>query len=282
MGAGIESSSVSVARIDNQHLQLQIGTQGDSILTTNWYSGGGLDEVHFDDGTVWDRDQLMALDPGVLNGTEFNDTLKGKSSSEIISGFAGDDTIKGANGDDMLLGGPGRDKLIGGYGNDVLRGGEGADSLNGGRGTDVFEGGAGDDVLGTSRERGSWTLIDGRKVGNYYRGGAGNDRSTGTNYQDTYFFAPGDGEDTIREMSGNDDELRFEGGSGQTTCGFLGRATIWSSRSSTRLIEFRLMIGIEAAEDVLSALWSKAASHSTMVSSLSLFPRWPRSSQSRV
>ena len=228
LGEGITPDAVWAERVDNQHLKLYFGDSADHVLVADWYAGKGIDNVEFANGTVWDREQLLSLDPGRLSGTASADRLVGKSMSEHISGLDGDDSINGGGGDDLLQGGGGDDVLAGGYGADRLQGGPGADLLIGGPGSDIFEGGAGDDVLGSVYERGWGAMVDGRRIGNSYRGGIGNDHSIGTNRDDTYYFARGDGEDSIREMSGSQDELVFEGD--------ISAEQLWFSRSGSDLL----------------------------------------------
>ncbi len=79
----------------------------------------------------------------------------------------------------MVMGGPGADALTGSASSDWIEGDAGPDSLSGQVGDDVLRGGRGDDVLS---------------------GGAGND---------LYVMARGDGRDTLQELEGLQDELRW-------------------------------------------------------------------------
>jgi Ca2+-binding RTX toxin-like protein/PAS domain-containing protein len=79
----------------------------------------------------------------------------------------------------MVTGGPAADKLQGSASSDWIQGDAGHDSLSGLEGNDVLEGGCGEDVLS---------------------GGAGND---------LYVMARGDGCDTLQELEGLQDELRW-------------------------------------------------------------------------
>jgi Ca2+-binding RTX toxin-like protein/PAS domain-containing protein len=79
----------------------------------------------------------------------------------------------------MVMGGPGADALTGSASSDWIEGDAGPDSLSGQAGDDVLRGGRGDDVLS---------------------GGAGND---------LYVMARGDGRDTLQELEGLQDELRW-------------------------------------------------------------------------
>src|SRR4051794_21212564 len=83
--------------------------------------------------------------PGVITGTEGNDTLDGTSGPDTINGLGGDDTIYGFEANDSLYGGAGNDYLVGSDGNDSIAGGDGNDILDGGAGTDTLDGGLGND-----------------------------------------------------------------------------------------------------------------------------------------
>jgi PAS domain-containing protein len=79
----------------------------------------------------------------------------------------------------MVTGGPAADRLQGSASTDWIQGDAGSDSLSGLEGNDVLQGGPGEDVLS---------------------GGAGND---------LYVMARGDGRDTLQELEGLQDELRW-------------------------------------------------------------------------
>ncbi|MGA8006290.1 MAG: calcium-binding protein [Burkholderiales bacterium] len=151
-------------------LVLSIAGTTDSITSAQFLDGNavseaGIDEVRFDDGTVWDRAGLVQM---ALAGTSAGETLTGFDDlNDVIDGGGGNDTLQGVNGDDVLAGGAGDDTLYGGNGNDTLQGGDGNDSLGGDAGDDILDGGAGNDWM---------------------RGYGGND---------VYLFGHGDGQDTV-------------------------------------------------------------------------------------
>lgn len=78
-------------------------------------------------------------DPNTLNGTIFDDNIRGDSDSDILNGDSGNDLLYGENDDDLLNGDSGDDQLFGDRGNDWLYGGNGRDILDGGSGADIFE-----------------------------------------------------------------------------------------------------------------------------------------------
>jgi Ca2+-binding RTX toxin-like protein len=93
--------------------------------------------------------------------------------SQSIEGTSANDTaLSGSDQTDSISGYNGDDSLLGGAGDDRLGGGNGADTLTGGIGNDLLIGGRGND---------------------------------------TYVFSVGDGQDTIDNLGGGLDTLRFEG-----------------------------------------------------------------------
>ena len=123
-----------------------------------------LDEVRFQDGTVWHQADIEAQ---LSKPTDGDDELYGTGGNETIDGLGGNDSLRGGTGNDTLLGGAGNDSLFGNTGNDTLNGGAGDDKIDGSDGNDRLFGGTGLDTL---------------------EGGKGDD---------TYVFARGDGQDTV-------------------------------------------------------------------------------------
>lgn len=220
-GEGVEASSVKVQRTGND-LWLH-GAGQDSVLLRGYFEGQGksgtaVDEIMFQDGTVWSIDDVKAM---VLQASAGGDVIKGYDSSDAISGLAGDDRLEGFDGDDTLEGGAdddtirgdrGNDRLLGGDGQDFLLAGAGIDHLDGGNEHDRLQGGVGDDVLvaGTGNDvaRGGAgrDALQGGTGADSLEGGAGNDTLTGGHGDDTlqggtgancYVFARGDGRDVI-------------------------------------------------------------------------------------
>ncbi len=70
-----------------------------------------------------------------LDGSPFDDHLRGTKAGDRIHGFAGDDRIEGHGGDDCLYGGRGADLIIGGPGHDHIYGGGGDDVIHAEDGT---------------------------------------------------------------------------------------------------------------------------------------------------
>ncbi|MCC2314056.1 calcium-binding protein [Cellulomonas xiejunii] len=89
----------------------------------------GIEQITFDDGTVWSQATMRAM--LTATPTAGNDTLYGTTSGETLSALAGDDVVYGGNGNDVINGGTG---------NDVLTGGNGSDTF-------VFDVGSGQDTI---------------------------------------------------------------------------------------------------------------------------------------
>lgn len=137
----------------------------------------GIDEIHFADGTVWDR-------------VAFEDRL----NDNYLVGTAGADTLDGGIGNDRLLGDGGADSLVGGDGNDRLTGGLGDDILQGDAGSDTF-------VFAAS-ETGADQILD-------FTAGAATDdviefdSATFANFAEVYAAATDDGTDTTIVVDAN-------------------------------------------------------------------------------
>ena len=175
---------------NNNALELSIVGTTDKVTVNAFFLSdnpannyNGLQQVRFDDGTVWDIAAMQAM---VFAGTGGNDNIRGTSGADTLVGGLGDDTLNGAGGNDTLDGGAGNDALNGEGGNDTLLGGAGNDTLEGGDQADVLDGGAGNDTLNA---------------------GAGNN---------TFLFGRGDGQDRLYynydATAGRINTLQFKAG----------------------------------------------------------------------
>ena len=104
-------------------------------------------------GDSWTH-TLVAVEK--VDGSSFDDVLRGDGKRNVLRGKQGADQIWGYGGDDDLIGGLGVDVVHGGHGDDLVKGqadddalhGEAdADKLVGGNGNDSLYGGLGDDLL---------------------------------------------------------------------------------------------------------------------------------------
>jgi serralysin len=138
---------------------LLIGNSGADTLTGNGgndrlvggigrdtlIGGDGIDQASYvggDAGITADL-QFSVLDTGDaagdsydsienLQGTSFNDLLRGDDGDNVVEGGFGDgdDILVGLGGADLLIGASGDDRLVGGAGGDTLDGGGGADTAS--------------------------------------------------------------------------------------------------------------------------------------------------------
>ncbi len=105
----------------------------------NDYTYSPVQQIRFEDGTVWDRaailsrlfsgstnpDRLFATTGATVYGGAGGDLLMGSESADVLNGGDDDDTLRGASGDDVLDGGRGVDLLDGGAGSNTYRFGRG-------------------------------------------------------------------------------------------------------------------------------------------------------------
>lgn len=142
-GAGIVASDVLVQRANSSSdLVLTIQSTGDAVYLNAFFdhSDNQIEQVEFQDGTVWTPAQLQGLANGGTNG---DDSLIGTAFDDVIYGMGGNDYLEGGAGNDLLDGGAGGDYMDGGTGNDQLIGGAGDDYMSGGDGDDVLSAGPG-------------------------------------------------------------------------------------------------------------------------------------------
>ncbi len=190
-----------------------LGGSGNDLLN----GGSGSDTVRFDtkggisvslaktgyQATGEGRDKLISIEN--VEGSKFNDTLKGNAAGNQLDGGNGNDKLSGLNGNDTLRGGAGRDLLNGGNGNDTLDGGSGIDSA-------VFAGGGA-----------AWVSL--AKTGAQNTRGYGNDKLTGIenllggSANDRF---TGDGKANRLDGGGGNDTLNGAGGN-DTLIGGAGR-----------------------------------------------------------
>ncbi|MBB4268198.1 calcium-binding protein [Roseospira visakhapatnamensis] len=148
---------VTVSRVTegSDDLLLTFAGSSDQITVWNTLNGdnwGTIEEIVFDDGTVWTpadmRATLLAQE-----ATTGDDVIHGFFESETIDGLAGNDVIDGGNGADTITGGSGNDTITGGDGSDtyIFNAGDGIDSIedNGFSDTDrlIIRGHAAEDVI---------------------------------------------------------------------------------------------------------------------------------------
>ncbi len=234
---------------------------GSSGVDTVDYSGS-TSRVELDlttGGTVGDAagDTYNSIES--VDGTDFNDILRGGSAS---------DTLRGGDGVDRLFGNGGFDVLDGGAGDDILSGGDDADTFIGGLGADTHLGGGGLDTIDYSDSGSAVTvnLDTGGTVGDaagdtyfgveFVVGTDFNDTITGDSASETFFGGDGDdiidgagGFDTIDGGAGDDMMFggvgldRFIGGAGADSHDGGIHIDTLDYRSSTSGVELNLETG---------------------------------------
>ena len=220
-------------------------TEG-GIYILGYFSNGHIENIRFDDGTVW-TDQTIA--PHVpLRGLGGNDSINGTVIADVIYGFEGSDTLRGSTGHDTIDGGLGGDQLFGDDGNDVLiaasgeaknasvsnhlRGGAGNDVLMASGKTDFLYGESGNDILigGAGRDwledsGGANLIFGGATLDDIWMGdnndfviaGAGNDfldgdrDADGIRGRDIFAFNKTDGQEAV-VRPGTDGTISVGGG----------------------------------------------------------------------
>ncbi|OEH68093.1 MAG: hypothetical protein BAX61_04635 [Psychrobacter sp. B29-1] len=147
---GVNPSDINLTRNDNS---LEISTADGKINLYDQFETGssfaGVDNIYFDDGTVWDKETIDTLTGGKIVGTDGDDVLTLDSENSVLYGGDGNDTLTGSVNDDYIYGGNGDDILISNGGSDHLNGEAGNDTLiYGGNssGNIRFNGGQGDDA----------------------------------------------------------------------------------------------------------------------------------------
>ncbi|MEH2305400.1 Ig-like domain-containing protein [Nostoc sp.] len=166
---------------------VSLNSSGDVVFTPTKIGDASF-QYTVSDGSLTST-ATVAVSVGLnLNGGNGIDVLLGSDYDDLLNGNNGADGLYGNKGNDILNGGKGNDLLLGGQGNDILNGGDNADALYGGKGNDTLNGGAGADI---------------------------------------FFFAVGDGSDTIEDFSDRTDKIGLTGGLR------FGQLTISSSGSNT-------------------------------------------------
>lgn len=249
-GWGDEDTLISIEGVEGSaHDDSIMGSSGDNRLdgrggNDTLDGGAGNDWAEYNNGTNGQgvrvslasglasggqgNDVLLNIEN--IQGSAYDDMLRGDERPNILQGMGGDDSVDGG-----LMGGAGNDTLLGGEGNDWLRGEEGNDLIDGGSGSDVVfyestgvttgivanlatgvvsnDGQGGQDTLSNVENIHASYHGDSVTLGasnGYVFGRAGNDTLVGG--AGDQYFVPGSGNDSIDGGSGQDGVSYFDDG----------------------------------------------------------------------
>ncbi|MBY5420928.1 calcium-binding protein, partial [Rhizobium leguminosarum] len=137
---GINAGDVSLSQ-NGLDLIIKITPSGQQITDEGAFwnrssVGQGLDEIKFEDGTIWNREDIRywAQEGSIFyGGSSANETLIGSDFDQNLSGNSGNDFIDGKGGSDIIHGDVGDDTLAMTVANigdvDQLDGGAGIDTV---------------------------------------------------------------------------------------------------------------------------------------------------------
>ena len=122
-------------------------TTGSVTESWQWQVSSDGSQLQFSDFEIREKLVLGGTGKDALDGTDFNELLKGYAGDDVINAGGGNDVIRDIDGDNELYGDAGADvvhgsgKLYGGSGHDNLygRGGSGGNPLYGGDGIDWLD-----------------------------------------------------------------------------------------------------------------------------------------------
>jgi Ca2+-binding RTX toxin-like protein len=216
-----------------------------------------------------------------LDGSRFDDTLRGNIGANRLFGDAGNDRLHGNAGNDRLLGGVGDDELRGGLGDDLLGAGIGDDLVDGGDGLDCVSyaeassavrllltrtgaqntgGGGTDTLIGVEQATGSPfdDVLSGDARVNRLSGGGGNDWLLAGAGDD--FLIGGAGGDFLDGQAGED---HMAGGPGDDVYRVGGRGDGVSETGGEGLDTIESSISYELEANVENLALRGAAANAT-------------------
>ena len=197
---GITPSMVKINRQSgNDDMYLELDNSNKIFIRDFYVSSKQVEEVHFQDGTIWTSEYIM--EQGLIyHGDENNNSYWGLSDYDNqFYGYEGGDSFYSSNGDNIFYGHGGGDRLF--------AAGNGVNYFYGGDGSDYI--GAGTTSYGIVNNLNNSLPLD-QDLGQKLYGGKGNDKIYGTKFGDYYYYELGDGIDTIYENSPNINEFTID------------------------------------------------------------------------
>ncbi|MPT49037.1 MAG: calcium-binding protein [Sphingobium sp.] len=133
------------------------GGNGQDAASYRYASGDTVIDLAFVSHNTGEASGDTYYNVEMLEGSAFNDSIRGDAGQNTLLGGSGNDTLYGREGDDWLYGQAGDDFLSGGSGNDyfVFQPGDGSDYL-----LDFEEGNGVGDVLALSKQLGVTSYAD--------------------------------------------------------------------------------------------------------------------------
>ena len=108
LGADFTTDNLRFYKYGN-NLSIGFTNAPGAVTIENQYTTGGLEEIHFADGTVWNRSYFE----NIKQGTTGVDNMAGTAANETFYSFGGNDTMYGGGGDDTFV-------FDQNYGNDTI------------------------------------------------------------------------------------------------------------------------------------------------------------------
>jgi Ca2+-binding RTX toxin-like protein len=202
-GSGLFSSTVVSGDAGDDRIQ---GSK-DAFVEVDYESSPEPVTVDLGAGTEtgWGNDTLVRVT--IVDGSKFDDTMKGSGGLNGLYGDAGNDTLSGLGGPDYLPGGPGDDKIDGGPGYDWLDYWDAPAGVQVRLAKGTATGGGGNDTFH------SMEGVFGSKYADVLVGGTGADHLEGYNGNDKLYG--GKGKDFLDGGKGKD---RADGGRARDVC----------------------------------------------------------------
>ena len=213
----VGTANVDILTADATHHELW-GQAGNDTLNGFWEStrlvgGAGNDIINAQGGGA-----------NVLDGGDGDDTLSGSWGQDIYMAGAGNNKVTVIGGASIVTAGAGNDNITGIWGSDIVFAGNGTNTIDSGGGYDLVQGGTGiDTIVDTGGGGHDWIdagagadVYTGGVSTAYVVGGLGNDTLNGGSNTDTYFFAVGNGVDTVNDLGDPTNQTRIMLGAGIT------------------------------------------------------------------